>query len=106
MLKARLIRIKTALALVKIRFTNSLSPSARQDNLDVAIEVVTDKPVREFLLKALEIASGKFTVADNEAGTKKLELDSAKLKLIGAEHVRSSRAKQLEAVVSVVDKQK
>lgn len=106
MLKARLIRIKVTLALAWIRINNSLSPSARQDNLGVAIEVVTDKPVREFLLKALEIASGKFIDANSDAGVKATMLDVAKQELLGAEQVRATRAKQLEAVVSVVDKQK
>lgn len=106
MLKARLIRIKTAISTTKTKFRSGIFPSARQDNLGVAIEVVTDKPVQEFLLKALDIASKNFGKANEITDEKHTVLNIAKGDVISAEQTLSVRAKQLSIVADVVDKQK
>ena len=106
MLKVRMIRIKTAWSIAKNKFRNSISPSARQDNLGVAIEVVTDEPVHKFLLKALDIASGNFSKANEVADEKNTVLGLAKTDVITAEQTLSVIAKQLSIVADVVDKQK
>lgn len=105
-IRAKTIRFKAWLAVQKNKLDNILFPGARQDSMGVAIEVVTEKPVGDFLDTALTIAHGNFENADTNATESNEALEDAKVALVVAETKRASKKKQLETIVGVTNKQK
>jgi len=105
-IRAKTIRFKAWLAVQKNKVDTVLFPGARQDNMGVAIEVVTEKPVANFLLKALAKASKNFQGADTNATESDQAVKDANTALVVAETERGVAKKQLEAIVNVTTKQK